>query len=42
MAYIKSFAQQRMAITGLFILQEHPDLLEYESYMENTPGGTGD
>jgi len=41
MVYIKSFAQQHMAITGLFTLQERPGLLQYESYVENTPGETG-
>lgn len=29
-----------MAITGLFTLQEYPDLLKYDSYMKNTPGET--
>ena len=41
MVYIKSFAQQHMTITGLFTLQEWPDLLECESYVDNIPFETG-
>ena len=39
--YNKSYAEQRMAITGLFTLLKCPDLLELYTYVDNIPVETG-